>query len=247
MRDDVEFNFYDGKKIEQDFNGMHPKGVGAVAKFLLPHILPEDVERIIIFDTGDVLVLRDLSEMYNWNISDYLYMGSPDPCIGKMAKIIKKPYNVYINIGHFLLNVKKIKSENMYKKYLKYKNVYKNNICDQDLLNDLAQYKIGYLPIRFGAFSPFRNDIESDTPEIENQYVKFKMNEEKLKNTPFYIPKNSNECFKQSYNPVVIHQWNGKWQWGEGISIYRRLAQYYIKYAGIWNELCEKYPGYCKK
>lgn len=247
IRDDVEFNFYDGKKVEEDFRGMHPKGPGAVAKFLLPHLLPEDIEKIIIFDTGDVLVLRDLSEMYNWNISDYLYMGSPDPCIGKMSKLLKKPYKVYINIGHFLLNVKKIKSENMYEKYLKYKNVYTNIICDQDLLNDLAQNQIGYLPIRFGLFSPFLNDNESDSSGIENQYEKYKMNEEKLKNTSYNIPKNSYDYFKQSYNPVVIHQWNGKWQLGGGISIYRRLAQYYIRYAGIWNELCEKIPGYCEK
>ena len=248
IRDDVEFNFYDGKKVEKDFKGIHPKGPGALAKFLLPHLLPEDIEKIIIFDTGDVLVLRDLSEMYNWNISDYSYMGSPDPGIGRMSKLLKKPYNVYINIGHFLLNIKKIKSENMYKKYLKNKRVYTNDmICDQNLLNDLAQHQIGYLPIRFGLFAPFINDRESDTPGIENQYEIYKMNEKLSKNANYYIPKNTYDYFKQSYNPVVIHQWNGKWQMGEGISIYRRLAQYYIRYAGIWNELCEKFPGYCEK
>ena len=51
----------------------------------------------------------------------------------------------------------------------------------------------------------------------------------------------------QAYNPVIMHQWNGKWMDGDGLTIYRRIAQYYIKYAGIWNEMCEKYPGYCKK
>ena len=185
--------------------------------------------------------------MYNWNISDYLYMGAPDTCIGRIAKISKQPFKVYINVGHFLLNVKKKKKEKMYEKYLKYKNVYTNSISDQDLLNDVAQKEIGYLPIKYGLFSPFLSDSDSDRLNSKNQYEIYNMNESKLKNTSYYIPKNSKEFFKLSYNPVVIHQWNGKWQSGKGLSIYRRLAQYYIKIAGIWDELCLKLPGYCKK
>ena len=44
----------------------------------------------------------------------------------------------------------------------------------------------------------------------------------------------------QAYNPVIIHQWNGKWTYGSGLTIYRRIAQLYIKYAGILDETCEK-------
>ena len=204
IREDVEFNFYNAERVESDFKGMHPKGPGAVAKILLPHLLPDDIERLLLFDSGDVLVLRDLSEMYNWNISDYLYMGTPDPCIGNIAQISQKPFYVYINIGHFLLNVRKIKSEKMYDKYLKYKNVYTHIIADQDLLNDIAQKEIGYLPVKFGLFSPFLNDKESDTIESKNQYDFYNMNEDKLKNTSFYIPKNSNEYFKLSLNIYLL-------------------------------------------
>ena len=139
----------------------------------------------------------------------------------------------------------------MYKKYLKYKNVYSNNIiADQELLNDVCDGKIGYLPIKFGLFSPFINDKQSDLNPYHNQYEKYKMNEYKLlkqhKKFPF-IPRNINEFFMQSYNPVVIHQWNGKWVEGNGLSIYRRLAQYYIRYAGIWEEMCVTFPKYCYK
>ena len=125
IRDDVEFNFYNSERVEIDFKGIHPKGPGAIAKIILPNLLPDDVDRIILFDSGDLLVLRDLREMYNWDMGDYLYLGTPDPCIGKDALISKKPYDVYINIGHFLLNVKKIKEQNIYEKFLKYKDVYK--------------------------------------------------------------------------------------------------------------------------
>jgi len=250
IREDVEFIFNDAKKVEIDFKGMHPKGPGAIAKILLPHLLADDIERILIFDVGDVLILRDLTEMYNWNLNDYLYLGAPEPLINSFGRISKKKLDIYINVGHFLVNVKKVKSENMYEKYLKYKNVYSNRICDQDLLNDIAYGKIGYLPIKYGLFAPFRNDYESDFKSYTNQYQFFQMNELKLLNKskkfPF-IPRNTDEFFRQSYNPVVIHQWNDKWVYGSGLSIYRRLAQYYIRYAGIWEEMCVKLPKYCIK
>ena len=41
------------------------KDPGAVAKLLLPELLAEDVDRLLIFDTGGLLVLRDITEAYN--------------------------------------------------------------------------------------------------------------------------------------------------------------------------------------
>ena len=38
IRNDVEFNFYNAEKVETDFKGVHPKGPGAIAKILLPHL-----------------------------------------------------------------------------------------------------------------------------------------------------------------------------------------------------------------
>ena len=248
IRNDVEYNFYNAEKVEEDFKGIHPKGPGVMANLILPHLLPDDIDRIIILDTGDLLVLRDLKELYNWDIGNYLYLGAPDPYIGNEALISRKPFDVYINSGHFLLNVKKIKEQNMYQKYLIYKNIYNNSdIADQHLINDLSQKQIGYLPVRFGLFSPFRNDKDSDNPEIKTEYEIFKMDEKKLKNKFPFLPKNANDFFRQSYNPVVIHQWNGKWGQGSGLSIFRRLAQCYMRLAGVYNELCEKHPLYCKK
>ena len=59
--------------------------------------------------------------------------------------------------------------------------------------------------------------------------------------------KNIIKFIQLGYNPIVIHQFNGKWMYGKGLTIYRRLAQYYIKIAGIWNEMCKEFPGYCQK
>jgi hypothetical protein len=70
------------------------------------------------------------------------------------------------------------------------------------------------------------------------------INLSKNDNNYSYIPKDFNEYNIQAFNPVIAHHWNAKWMEGNGITIYRRLAQYYIFLAGIWEETCKKYPVY---
>jgi len=245
IRDDVEFNFYNAKKVENDLKDLNTKGPGAVAKLLLPELLPDDIDKLIIFDTGDLLVLRDLYKMYNWNMTDYLYLGVPGRKVGHYALFTKKIFDVYINTGSILVNVKKVKSEKIYKKCVINKDLYRSPTGDQDLLNDIAFGKIGYLPMKFGMRAPYKNDKDSDKPLFDNPFYHtikkyFKINFR-------FIPKNINKITQLGNNPIVIHQFNGKWMNGKGLTVYRRLAQYYIKLAGIWEDMCKKHPGYCIK
>jgi hypothetical protein len=90
IREDVEFNFYNAKRVEKELEGLSPKGPGICARLLLPQLLVDDVERLIMIDNGDAIVLRDLSEMYNWNMGNNIYMGVPDQGIGK--------FGIYSNI-----------------------------------------------------------------------------------------------------------------------------------------------------
>lgn len=151
IRDDVEFNFYNAKKVETDLKNTNRKGNAINAKLILPELLIDDIERIIIIDTGDIIVLSDLSEMYNWNMKNKIYCGILDEGVMKYGLISKKRLDAYINTGSFLVNVKKAKSEKIYQKIVENKNVYKpSRIIDQDYLNDVAYGKICNLPIRFG-------------------------------------------------------------------------------------------------
>ena len=164
---------------------------------------------------------------------------------GMDAVISKKKFDVYINLGSFLVDVKSVKLEKMYEKFVKYKNVYHNFVGDQNLLNDIAFGKIGYYPFKFGLASPYYSDKDSDNPPKDNIFSFIK--NIKYKEIFTFIPKDEKELINKGYSPFVIHQWNGKWMYGLGLTIYRRLAQYYIRYAGIWNEMCKTFPGYCKK
>ena len=245
IREDVEFNFYDANEVEKDLSKLSPKGPGLYAKLILPQLVSDDVKRLIIFDTGDLLVLRDLSEMYNWNMGNNIYMGVPDQGIGKYGIFSKKALNVYINVGSYLIDVKKVKLNNMYNKFKKYRHLYKSVWAEQDMLNDLANGQVGYLPVRFGMISPFYNDSYSDLPPFNTSFQAINLS--KISINYSYIPHNFNEYNIQAFNPVVVHHWNAKWMDGNGISIYRKIAQYYIRLGGIWEETCRKLSGYCKK
>ena len=174
-----------------------------------------------------------------------IYMGVPDPGLGSIGIYSNKSLNVYINGGNYLIDVEKVKSINIYEKFRKYKNIYNSIFAEQDILSDIAYGYAGYLPIRFGLISPYFNDAESDNPPFKT-YFRF-INLKKSDKKYTYIPHNFNEYNLQAFNPVIAHHWNTKWMDGNGMSIYRRLVQYYIFLAGIWEETCKKYPGYCKK
>lgn len=232
IRDDVEFNFYNAKKVETDLKNTNTKGNAINAKLILPELLVDDIERIIIIDTGDIIVLKDLSEMYNWNMENKTYCGVLDISVMRYGLISKKRSDTYINTGSFLVNVKKAKSEKIYQKIVENKNVYKpSKIVHQDYLNDVANGKICILPIRFG-LTPYH------TIKAYKILAKYKKK---------YNRKYQNEMNSQALNPVIVHQWNAKWFRGKGLTIYRRIVQYYIKFAGIWNEICQEYPGACIK
>ena len=244
IREDVEFNFYNAKKVKTDLKGLTRKGDGLNAKLIIPQLLPDDVERIIILDTGDLLVIKDLSEVYHWNMSDCLYAGVPAASVGKLAKISNKKFNIYISCGSFLIDVKKVKKINIYEKFIKYKNIY-NSLGDQNLLNDIAFGKITYLPFKYGMISPFLNDKESELAKKDNMYS-FYMKIIKLQDIFTFLPKDEVEFLRMGYSPYIIHHMHSKWMYGSGLTVYRKLAQYFIRYAGIWDEICKEFPGYCE-
>lgn len=235
IRNETEFNFYNASRVERDLYGLNTKGPGLLSKLLLPQLLPNDINKLLLFDIGDILILRDLTELYNWDMEDNMYVGVPDKRIGQKSLITKKTYKNYINVGSFLINVTKVKSENMYNKFKKYKNYYHSYMGDQDILNDVAIGKVGMFPLKFGRYSPFKNDTYTEIQRAFYRYLPSNLNESTI------------EYLKAGYTPYVIHQWNSKWIKGQGLTIFRRIVQYYIRYAGIWDETCSKFPGYCIK
>ena len=241
----TEFNFYYLRDSIVKMKNFHPKGEACPGKFELPKLLPDDIERLIIFDAGDLLVLRDLTKLYNFNMNNYWVLGTPEPSI--IDSYMKTKYNLtkFVNIGSILLDIKKYKKINFWLKFSSNRNISIIGQPDQTLFNILVQdNEKNYLPFKFGGFSIFRSDKNYDSLIFEKFKFKNWLNSNYSKSLP-EKPKSEKEIILKLYNPLFIHQFSGKWEKGEGLTIYRLLAKYFISLSGITDEICKKKPGYC--
>lgn len=64
-------------------------------------------------------MLRDLTELYNYNMRNYWVLGTPEPI--RIYQIKKFNRTKYLNIGSLLLNVKQFKINNFWNNYTKNK------------------------------------------------------------------------------------------------------------------------------
>ena len=241
----TEFNFYYLKDSVTKMKGFHPKGEACPGKFELPMLLTDEIERLIIFDAGDLLVLRDLSEVYNYDMDNYWVLGTPEPSI--IDSFMKVKYNLtkYINIGSLLLNVKELKHNNFWINFIKNKYLKLEGQPDQTLFNILIpDDKKNYLPLKFGGFSIISNDESYDSLKFIDFKFKEWLNSSLSSSLPDK-PNSEKEILVNLYNPRFIHQFSEKWEKGGGLSIYRLLTKYFINLGGIAEEICKKKPGYC--
>ena len=239
----TEFNFYYLKDSMKKMKNFHPKGEACPGKFELPSLLPDNVEKILLFDAGDVIVLKDLSQLYNYDMKNYWVLGLPEPYC---AEHFVKKYNVtkYINIGSIIINVTEFKRNKIWDKYTNKRNIPLDGAVDQTLFNIIIpDDKKDYFPFKLGAYS----FLIDDETIFQKNYFDFGLKnwlESKSNNLPDN-PKSLIEYFSHIFNSNFIHQFSGKWYRGQGNSVYRYSAKFFIKLAGIWEELCAKRPGYC--
>ena len=246
INNNTEFNFYYLKESVIKMKGFHHKGEACPGKFELPIYLPDDVEKLIIFDGGDLLVLRDLTKLYQYNMGEYWILGTPEPII--INSFMKIRYNItkYLNIGSIMIDVKKYKDNNIWEKYTNNRNLPLRGQPDQTLINIIIpDSKKNYIPFKFGGICLFDNDEFSDSLMF-NQLLGYKnWINSSLSSTLPNNPKSEIGILLQLNNPRFIHQFYGKWEKGDGLSIYRHLAKYFMLISGISTMLCKKKPKYC--
>jgi len=238
----VEFIFYDGSRAEEDF-GSHIKddkcGSGEYAKLLGPVLVDKEVDRIIALDAGDLLVQKDLLELYNYPLDDYLVRGAIDalaPCaVGWNIFFLKEDY---INAGVYLYNLKKWREMDIYNDIIKF---YKNfNFIDkvptphQDIINGfLPSASVGLFPIKYNLQEYI--DI-NDTTNYQKGEVLY------TSSCSNFLGK-KDEIMEGVKNVVIWHYNKAKIYKGEGVPF---LKNQWIKYAemtGFYEEIKQKYPN----
>lgn len=118
-------------------------------RLLLPDIVEED--KVLYIDT-DAIVRNDISNVWNYDISNYYAAGVKD--YGIIEDDIINLYNItgkYINSGFVVFNLKKIRQDKVKEKWFNLINKFKLVYPDQDALNIVCQHNEMYLPSMYNS------------------------------------------------------------------------------------------------
>ena len=126
----------------------------AYCRLLLPHL--QDVPRLIYLDC-DVLVFRDLSQLYDLQLSDGKVIGAvPDSetsCLAEDSPLLAKaihlpPEGAYFNSGVMLMNLNELRRARFFQRAVEFLNNWngKYRFHDQSAINFLLHDQIEPLP-----------------------------------------------------------------------------------------------------
>lgn len=201
-----EIEFIDMGDTFHDFSGRFPHCAlyYLLAANLFPHF------RKLIYLDGDIIVRHDLYQLYSTNIDDYYVAGVRDPLeiswgfgkAKKKVKMLKIPdLKQYINSGVLLLNLKKIRDDQVEERFVKFMEKEKENIVnekfygDQDIINPICYGMIFILPIKFNAMV---NMIDFKKPFEKNRHAK---------------EYSTRKDWEEVYDPIIVHFAAGPKPW----------------------------------
>ena len=191
----------------------------------IPWLLP-NYDKVLIIDC-DTILLGDIAEIYNQDISDYLagackdimhlgmYNINENGYVDYVTKELKlhKPYE-YINTKIMLLNTDKIRNSFNIKDIFNKVKTNKYNELEQDLFNNLLNGKVKYFDYKYSIISEVDTFVNS---RIE------------------YAPKKENNAYRKAQtNPFVINFNNYPKPWSNPN----------IPYSYKWWEIARKTPFY---
>lgn len=135
----------------------------------LPSLLPQ-YDKIIYID-GDLIVTKDLLELYNTDINNYYVGGVLDVVVSQWSDYCDKlgisDMSQYINTGVLLMNVKKMREDNIEKMFDDYIPTYskrKLSFHDQDAINAICFGKIKLLDPTYGFLANVFSIYEQPRP-----------------------------------------------------------------------------------
>ena len=153
---DIDATVLDNVKMNDNikFNGQQMYSIATYYRMLLPSLLPEDIKRILYLDC-DVIVLNDVSELFDLNMEDYGVAAVNDSLIYGSYHRFKMGLGLNHSsfcAGVMMINLDYWRRNNSQERLLEYtqrpwKGVY---MQDQDALNYVFRDKWFMLPYKWG-------------------------------------------------------------------------------------------------
>ena len=154
---------------ESEFKGLPLRNGQKVAIYnvlMIPVLIPSEIKKIIYLDS-DLIVNKDISQLWNINIDDYPVAAVKDDYKGKPN---------YFNSGVMILNIPKLKEFGYYDKWKEYvkENTHKMTLHDQDILNPILRLKAFYLPVNWNVHHGiFQTLYENFCKKDSNGFLSF--------------------------------------------------------------------------
>ncbi|MBP3686953.1 MAG: glycosyltransferase [Alphaproteobacteria bacterium] len=223
---DMLINIIDDYSIQIDMEKINIErhvSIAALTKFFIPNIL-KSINKVIYLDS-DILIQNDLYELYNTKIEDYyagVVMDTMTIC-GKNGHLKKMnfPWKAYFNSGVLLLNLKKLREDNITDKLMYYRLNGYNHFMDQDALNVVLGGKVKYLSIRYNLLNVYFDSLSIS--ELEKLYKE-----------KFYSTRVENY-----ENATILHLGGKEKPWNKFIEY---LTPLYKKYAEKTNWRIDYFP-----
>lgn len=160
----------------------------ALQKLFIAEYITED--KVLYLD-ADTLVQEDLSKVYNTPLRGFYVAAVKDGLMYQFPEHIKeiklKWRNFYFNSGIMLLNLSKMRADNMMSRAIAYFNSHYEVFGDQDVLNVIVADKVKSLSYRYNCNSTF---FEEKSAEFLSDFYNEK------------VPHTSREVYE---NAAILH------------------------------------------
>ena len=242
----VSFIFYNGKQAEYDFiRGLYElRGIGEYSRLLIPEIV-NNTNKILILDSGDILAIKDLSEIFFFELGNYYYAFSLENSAGRFTDdFIFSRNNFYPNGGVILLNIRKFREDKLYKKAFLASIAYEYLPCPiQEILLMISNYNFKIFPLNFNSIQFYKDKEKFIKDNFQSEELSIWMNAQKL--SPFKYSKE--ELVNAAMNPVIIHLYKNKPFYNAANKEFTNIWINYAKMTNLFEDIKKKYPNPFKK
>ena len=202
----VEFIFYNGKQAEYDFGLLsknESRGIGEFSRLLIPEII-NNTNKVLILDSADILALKDLSEIYYYELNNNYFAFILDILAGNFKQKVKifSRNKFSMNGGVVLVNVDKFKEDNLYQKSFFAARAYEYFTCPyQEILLIISNFNFKYMPLNFNTPQFYNNDEISKKQMNNTKFMNLWKKYQKF--SPFRY--DNNEIINAALNPIIVH------------------------------------------
>jgi lipopolysaccharide biosynthesis glycosyltransferase/glycosyltransferase involved in cell wall biosynthesis/acetyltransferase-like isoleucine patch superfamily enzyme len=183
----------------------------AMFKFDIPNILKSH-DKVLYIDS-DVLILQDLKDLFDMDFEDSYAIVVKDILTIKNKKHLKRlnfKCDFYFNSGVMLLNLKKLRQDDISDKLIDYRKNKTNHFMDQDAFNVVFCNKVKFAPLRYNLLNFYFEVLPVET--LEN----------------FYDEKLNPEITENYKNATILHLGGAEKPWNMWMGY---LSSIYLKYS----------------